>query len=209
MATVKCQTLIKYSPLLIRRRRQLIIKLDKRLIFATLGAKYISIMSYVNKQIILLVPSLSRASSEAYWGVARIFQRGCHTVSNIIVMAFSPRNIVGCLLKKGLQRGGHGHLGTPPLATPLSLTAQYFLLLCQTSFQKKKQTVSTVQSRYLRTQNISYFTHIWNGLPDRSDISVYEFPLIYHFPPPVPPARTIYVGTPKEVGDNATPVPGA
>ena len=26
-------------------------------------------------------------------------------MSNIIVMAFSPRNIVGCLLKKGLQRG--------------------------------------------------------------------------------------------------------
>ena len=29
-------------------------------------------------------------------------------MSNIIVMAFSPRNIVGCLLKKGLQRGGGG-----------------------------------------------------------------------------------------------------
>ena len=31
---------------------------------------------------------------------------GGHTVSNIIVMAFSPRNIIGCFLKKGLQRGG-------------------------------------------------------------------------------------------------------
>ena len=31
---------------------------------------------------------------------------GGHTGSNNIVMAFSPRNIVGCLLKKGLQRGG-------------------------------------------------------------------------------------------------------
>ena len=41
-------------------------------------------------------------------GVARIFQRGGggHTGSNNIVMAFSPRNIVGCLLKKGLKRGG-------------------------------------------------------------------------------------------------------
>ena len=28
------------------------------------------------------------------------------TVSNIIVMAFSPRNIVGCLLKKRLTKGG-------------------------------------------------------------------------------------------------------
>ena len=59
-----------------------------------------------------------------YRGVARIFQRGGgggHTVSNIIVMAFSPRNIVGCLLKKGLQRGGHGHPRTP-LATPLQVS---------------------------------------------------------------------------------------
>ena len=39
-------------------------------------------------------------------GVARIFQTGAHTVSNIIVMAFSPRNIVGCLLKKRLTKGG-------------------------------------------------------------------------------------------------------
>ena len=45
-----------------------------------------------------------------------MFQRGGggHTVSNIIVMAFSPRNIVGCFLKKGLQRGGHGYPRTPP-----------------------------------------------------------------------------------------------
>ena len=39
------------------------------------------------------------------------------TVSNIIVIAFSPRNIVGCLLKKGLQRGGHGH----PMPGPSSV----------------------------------------------------------------------------------------
>ena len=40
-------------------------------------------------------------------------------MSNIIVMAFSPRNIISCFLKKGLQRGGGGH-GHPrtPLATP-------------------------------------------------------------------------------------------
>ena len=31
---------------------------------------------------------------------------GGHTASNIIVMAFSPRNIVGCLLKKRLTKGG-------------------------------------------------------------------------------------------------------
>ena len=50
-------------------------------------------------------------------GVARIFQRGDHTVSNIIVMAFSPRNIVGCFLKKALKSGGGGggggFTGTP------------------------------------------------------------------------------------------------
>ena len=43
-------------------------------------------------------------------GVARIFQRegGGVTLSNIFVMAFSPRDIVGCSLKKGLKRGGGG-----------------------------------------------------------------------------------------------------
>ena len=36
-------------------------------------------------------------------------------MSNIIVMVLSPGNIVGCLLKKGLQGGGgHGHPRTPP-----------------------------------------------------------------------------------------------
>ena len=44
-----------------------------------------------------------------------MFQRGGHTVSNIIVMAFSPLNIVGCLLKKGLQRGVTGTPGPPSL----------------------------------------------------------------------------------------------
>ena len=36
-------------------------------------------------------------------------------MSNIIVMAFSPRNIVGCLLKKAYKGGGggHGHPRTP------------------------------------------------------------------------------------------------
>ena len=47
--------------------------------------------------------------------VARIFQRGGHTGSKNIVMVFSPRNIVGCLLKKGLQRGVTGTPG-PPLS---------------------------------------------------------------------------------------------
>ena len=33
---------------------------------------------------------------------------------NNIVMAFSPRNIVGCLLKKRLTKGGHGYPKNPP-----------------------------------------------------------------------------------------------
>ena len=55
-------------------------------------------------------------------GRSQDFSKGGHTGSNNIVMAFSPRNIVGCLLKKkGLQRGGgHGHPRTP-LATPLTI----------------------------------------------------------------------------------------
>ena len=53
-------------------------------------------------------------------GHSQDFLNGGHTVSNIIVMPFSPRNIIGCFLKKGLQRGGgcHGHPRTP-LATLL------------------------------------------------------------------------------------------
>ena len=65
---------------------------------------------------------MSKVSMCAVRGVASIFQRGGggHTGSNNIVMAFSPRNIVGCLLKKGLQRGGHGHPRTPlPSYAPL------------------------------------------------------------------------------------------
>ena len=46
-------------------------------------------------------------------GRSQDFSKGRHTVSNIIVMAFSPRNIVGCLLKKGLQRGVTGTPGPP------------------------------------------------------------------------------------------------
>ena len=44
---------------------------------------------------------------------------GGHTVSNIIVMAFSPRNIVGCLLKKKAYKGSVTGTPGPPLATPL------------------------------------------------------------------------------------------
>ena len=47
---------------------------------------------------------------------------GGHTVSNIIVMAFSPRNIVGCLLKIKAYKGGGGSRAPQdlPLATPLT-----------------------------------------------------------------------------------------
>ena len=52
-------------------------------------------------------------------GRSQDFSKGGHTGSNNIVMAFSPRNIVGCFLKKRLTKGGsQGHPRTP-LATPL------------------------------------------------------------------------------------------
>ena len=44
---------------------------------------------------------------------------GGHTVSYIIVIAFSPRNIVNCLLKKRLTKGGGGAPQDPSLATHL------------------------------------------------------------------------------------------
>ena len=48
-----------------------------------------------------------------YHGRSQDFSKGGHTGSNNIVMAFLPRNIVGCLLKKRLPKGGHGHPRTP------------------------------------------------------------------------------------------------
>ena len=55
-----------------------------------------------------------------YRGVARIFKGGGggHTVSNIIVMAFSSRNIVGCLLKKKAYKGGITGTPGPPSLRP-------------------------------------------------------------------------------------------
>ena len=46
-------------------------------------------------------------------------------MSNIIVMAFSPRNIVGVCLKKAYKEGGHGHPRTP-LVKPLSTVTSLF-----------------------------------------------------------------------------------
>ena len=64
-------------------------------------------------------------------GVARIFQRRGegHTVSNRGYSRFRNLNIVGCLSKKRLTKGGGGGHGQPrtTLATPL----QFFVpLLC-------------------------------------------------------------------------------
>ena len=59
-----------------------------------------------------------------------------HTVTNIIVMAFSPRNIVGCLLKKGLQMGG-------PLATPLNSSTVFALV----SGKLRLRTLSSASQR--------------------------------------------------------------
>ena len=64
--------------------------------------------------------SLYCSSYDSPRGVARIFQRGGHTESIIIVLAFWPRNIVGCLLKKNAYKGGVTGTPGPPLATPLS-----------------------------------------------------------------------------------------
>ena len=67
-------------------------------------------------------------SGELWQGSSQDFSKGGPTMSKWgyspdchygqgIVMAFSPP-VVGCLVKRGLQKGGHGHPRTP-LATPL------------------------------------------------------------------------------------------
>ena len=58
---------------------------------------------------------MNSSSENSSQGRSQDFSKGGHTVPNIIVMAFSPRNIVGCLLKKGLQRGVTGTPGPPSL----------------------------------------------------------------------------------------------
>ena len=66
-----------------------------------------------------------------FWGVARIFQKGGgggHTVSNNIVMAFSPRNIVGCLLKKSLTKGGLRAPSVPPCPSYAIAIYRHFLV---------------------------------------------------------------------------------
>ena len=80
-------------------------------------------------------PHQSKTVISLSQGRSQDFLRGSHTASNIFVMAFSPRNIVGCFLKKGLQRGG-GVTGTPgpPSLRPckyysISIVAQYILTL--------------------------------------------------------------------------------
>ena len=52
-------------------------------------------------------------------------------MSNIIVMTFSPRNIVGCLLKKRLTKGGGVVTGTPgpPSLRPCFLNYHYLSAL--------------------------------------------------------------------------------
>ena len=62
----------------------------------------------------ILLNSGEKYSCTVNRGVAKIFQRGGHTLSNIIVMAFSPRYIVGCLLKKRLTKGGSRAPQDPP-----------------------------------------------------------------------------------------------
>ena len=63
-------------------------------------------------------------------GRSQDFSKGGHTGSNNIVMAFSPRNIVGCLLKKRLTKGGHVHPRTPPsYALAVTLRSLHLLVL--------------------------------------------------------------------------------
>ena len=93
--------------------------------------------------------------------VARIFQRGGHTVSKWgyspdchygqgIVMAFLPP-VVGCLVKKGLQKGG-GVTGTPgpPWLRPCVIS----IFVCWVSFllQNNRWTYSRLKNSQTNAQ---------------------------------------------------------
>ena len=73
-------------------------------------------------------------------GVATIFQRGVHTVSKWVysfvwtfsswnVMAFSPP-VLGCFVKKGLQKGGSRALQDPPWIRLCFSCCKYLSLVC-------------------------------------------------------------------------------
>ena len=60
-----------------------------------------------------LSPELGYKEPKTCQGRSQDFSKGGHTVSNNIVMAFSPRNIVGCFLNPIQTGGGGGGFGGP------------------------------------------------------------------------------------------------
>ena len=50
-------------------------------------------------------------------------------MSNIIVMAFTPRNIVGCLLKKRLTKGGGGSQAHQDLSPRYALAVTFTIMI--------------------------------------------------------------------------------
>ena len=51
--------------------------------------------------------------------IEKKFKKGLFNYGQDVVMAFSPP-VVGCLVKKGLQKGAHEHPRTP-LASPMTI----------------------------------------------------------------------------------------
>ena len=114
-----------------------------------------------------------------YMGVARIFQREGHTVSNRGYSRFRNLNIVGCLRKKRLTKGGGGGSrepqDPPPLATPLvyktyTLASGFqHLIMCRT--QRRSQGIVAYEIRCQQTPSctklrISQFTSSsWSYIP--------------------------------------------
>ena len=84
---------------------------------------FFSLKHFAPKQILLVNGADDCAVSvfKHLQGRSQDFSKGGggHTGSNNIVMAFSPRNIVGYLLKNAYKGGVTGTPG-PPLATPLT-----------------------------------------------------------------------------------------
>ena len=68
----------------------------------------------------------------------RQLRRLGHTVSNIIVMAFSPRDIVCCLLKKSLGYKGGGRSQTPQDPPRYALNTTRYLQYRNIMVIKKK-----------------------------------------------------------------------
>ena len=81
-------------------------------------------------------------------------------MSNIIVMAFSPLNIVGCFLKKRLTKGGSRGPQDPPSLHPWLIKLNIFVVVFSDdrlkSFRDRRQRRLKLENEVCSLNNSNY-----------------------------------------------------